>query len=164
MLPNMSELTYEDRLRKLKLPTLKFRRLRRDMIETFKITTGVYDPRVTKDLFELVPSNTTRGHHLKISKKRCNLDVRKYFFINRVVNVWNQLPESIINAKNVKTFESRLNRHWGNHPMIYNYEAEYNVKIHHQEPQQDFTPEETDVELNTVGLPWLPTPLLSERT
>ncbi|KAK3105057.1 hypothetical protein FSP39_016290 [Pinctada imbricata] len=114
MLPNMSELSYEDRLRKLKLPTLKFRRLQGDMIETFKITTGVYHPRQ---------------------------------------DVWNQLPESIINAKNVKTFESRLDRHWGNHPMIYNYEAEYNVKIHHQEPQQDFTPEETDVELNTEGLP-----------
>ncbi|KAK3101807.1 hypothetical protein FSP39_006504 [Pinctada imbricata] len=50
MLPNMSELSYKDRLRKLKLPTLKFRRLRGDMIETFKITTGVYDPRNNMDV------------------------------------------------------------------------------------------------------------------
>ena len=36
-------LSYEDRLRSLKLPTLKFRRLRGDMIEIYKITHGIYD-------------------------------------------------------------------------------------------------------------------------
>jgi hypothetical protein len=37
MLPDMKDLTYEERLRKLKLPSLRYRRLRGDMIETFKI-------------------------------------------------------------------------------------------------------------------------------
>ena len=44
----MKNLEYEERLRKLKLPTLKYRRMRGDMIETFKIITGIYDKRVTK--------------------------------------------------------------------------------------------------------------------
>ena len=37
---------YSDRLKKLKMPTLKYRRLRGDMIETFKIITGNYDNEV----------------------------------------------------------------------------------------------------------------------
>jgi len=36
-------LTYKERLLQLKLPTLKYRHLRGDMIEVFKILTGKYD-------------------------------------------------------------------------------------------------------------------------
>ena len=48
--PQMKNLEYEERLRKLKLPTLKYRCMRGDMIETFKIITGIYDKRVTQDI------------------------------------------------------------------------------------------------------------------
>ena len=37
------KMTYEDRLRHLKLPTLKFRRIRGDLIEAYKMLTGVYE-------------------------------------------------------------------------------------------------------------------------
>ena len=43
MLPDMKDLTYEKLLRKLKLPSLRYRHLKGDMIETFKIVTGIYD-------------------------------------------------------------------------------------------------------------------------
>jgi len=33
-------LTYKDRLKRLKLPTLKYRRIRGDMIEVYKILTN----------------------------------------------------------------------------------------------------------------------------
>jgi hypothetical protein len=36
----MKNLNYEERLRKLKLPTLEYRRVRGDMIETYKIIKG----------------------------------------------------------------------------------------------------------------------------
>ena len=42
-IPGMRDLTYAERLRKLKLPTLSYRRIRGDMIEIFKIVTGIYD-------------------------------------------------------------------------------------------------------------------------
>jgi hypothetical protein len=42
-IPGLSSLSYEDRLRKLKLPTLAYRRSRGDMIELYKILTGKYD-------------------------------------------------------------------------------------------------------------------------
>jgi len=36
---SIKNLTYKDRLKKLKLPTLKYRRIRGDMIEVYKIKT-----------------------------------------------------------------------------------------------------------------------------
>ena len=43
-------LTYEERLKKLNLPSLEFRRARGDMIETYKIIHGVYDSTTTTSL------------------------------------------------------------------------------------------------------------------
>ena len=43
----MSDLSYEERLRKLHLPTLTFRRIRGDMIETYKIMHEISDKDVT---------------------------------------------------------------------------------------------------------------------
>jgi len=41
---------YEERLRCLKLPTLKYRRIRGYMIEVYKIFSGKYDATVTNSL------------------------------------------------------------------------------------------------------------------
>ena len=43
ILPSLKNKPYEERLKILKLPTLKFRRQRGDMIETYKILAGKYD-------------------------------------------------------------------------------------------------------------------------
>ena len=152
----MRDLSYPDRLKKLKMPTLRYRRMRGDMIETFKILSGIYDSRVTGGLFERVTSSYTRGHDLKIAKKRSSLDVRKNFFTNRVVDLWNSLPNNIISAKNVKTFENRLDRYWENHPMYFNHETDYCALKVHQPGKKS-----TEVEPNTEEPAML---LLSEQT
>ena len=107
MLPTLKNLTYEERLRALKLPTLRFRRLRGDMIETFKILKGIYDRKVTEDLFELNQESKSRGHTLKIRKQRSRLNVRKFFFTNRIVDIWNNLKEEIVSAKNLNTSKNK---------------------------------------------------------
>jgi hypothetical protein len=38
----------------------------------------------------------------------CRLNVRKYTFVVRIVEIWNSLPESAIQAKTVKKFEIGL--------------------------------------------------------
>jgi hypothetical protein len=43
-IPGMKNLSYEERLRKLELPILSYRRLRGDIIEVYKIIQGHYDP------------------------------------------------------------------------------------------------------------------------
>ena len=40
VIPGLSDLSYEDRLRRLKLPSLSYRRSRGDMIEVYKIMSG----------------------------------------------------------------------------------------------------------------------------
>ena len=56
------------------------------MIETFKIVTGIYDKRVTDDLLPVNKSTflQTRGHSLRLAKNRSRLDIRKYYFTNRL--------------------------------------------------------------------------------
>ncbi|KAK3090279.1 hypothetical protein FSP39_010600 [Pinctada imbricata] len=137
MLPSLKNLTYEERLKSLELPTLRFRRLRGDIIEVFKILTGIYDKRVCSDLFELNLSST-RGHPFKLKKKRSRLDVRKHFFTNRVIDIWNSLPESVVLAKTLYSFENRLDKFWANQPMKYDFEAEYVFKIG-REPRTEST-------------------------
>ena len=67
----MKQLSYTDWLEKLKMPTLKYRRLRGDMIETFKIVNGIYDKDVTERFFEMNRTDQTRGHSKKIQKGNC---------------------------------------------------------------------------------------------
>jgi hypothetical protein len=43
LVKGLSKMEYADRLRHLNLPTLKFRRVRGDIIEVYKIINGLYD-------------------------------------------------------------------------------------------------------------------------
>ena len=65
-IPGLRHLTYPDRLRKLKLPTLAYRRTRGDMIELYKIINGVYDNTV-ENVIKLWRDSTNR------SSKRINI-------------------------------------------------------------------------------------------
>ena len=100
---SLTNMNYEERLRELKLPTLRFRRLRGDMIEVYKILTGRYDKKVADDIFEVCSNKITRGLSMKLNKKRCRIDIRKYYFTNRVVDIWNDLPESVVSANTMFT-------------------------------------------------------------
>jgi hypothetical protein len=109
------ELSYNERLQRLKLPTLYFRRLRGDMIECYKIIRGIYDEDVSPE-FQRVEGNR-RGHEYKLFKRRTqSLDIRKYYFSNRVVDPWNSLPGDIVAAPSLNAFKNRLDKYWRNHP------------------------------------------------
>ena len=38
-----------------------------------------------------------------------------------LVDTWNQLPSSVVEAETVNAFERRLDRHWKNQPIYYIY-------------------------------------------
>jgi hypothetical protein len=78
---------YNQRLRKLNMPTLKYRRARGDMIEVFNILNGIYDTHTTIGMMELNTQANARGHNKKLKKQSCRLNVRKYPFTSRVVEV-----------------------------------------------------------------------------
>jgi len=50
----------------------------------------------------------TRGHTWKITKNRSKLDIRKYFFSERVVNRWNKLSQVDVNQTTVNGFKRAL--------------------------------------------------------
>jgi len=39
------------------------------------------------------------------------VDATKYYFTNRVVNIWNSLPSHIVSSPSLSTFKSRLQKH-----------------------------------------------------
>lgn len=61
MIPVLNELSYKDKLKKLKLSTLRYRNTRGDMIKVYKILTGKHDAEVT-NMFDLKVRDNTRGH------------------------------------------------------------------------------------------------------
>jgi len=60
----VKNLPYKDRLTKLGLATLVYRRSRGDMIELFKIVSDIYDKNTVPDLRPAM-SSITRGHNKK---------------------------------------------------------------------------------------------------
>ena len=123
LVPTLKNLTYEERLRKLGLPTLAYRRARGDMIETYKILSGIYDEEVSQDIFVLQEGQRTRGHTKRIFKVHSRLNKNKNSFCKRVVNNWNQLPQWVIDSDNVKKFEANLDKVWRGQELFYDYRA-----------------------------------------
>ena len=60
------------------------------------------------DYLVLRTSSTTRGHDYKLSLAYARLNVRKHFFSERVVPVWNNLESNVINFSNINRFKSSL--------------------------------------------------------
>lgn len=124
MIPNLKDLPYEDRLRRLKLPTLTYRRYRGDVIHVYKYLHNTYDSPANK-MFQRSDSQT-RGHSLKLFKPRCRTQSRRAFFSQRVVDLWNSLPESVVNAKTLNSLKNQIDRHWNNAPFKYEYKSKFN--------------------------------------
>ena len=123
----MRDMSYPDRLRKHKLPTLAYRIIRGDMIELYKLIHGNYD-RNTSNIINLYKDHNklnerTRGHMWKICHERSRLNLRKESFPNRAVNMWNFLPEHVVNAPSVDSFKNRLDKQWSNEEILYDYKA-----------------------------------------
>ena len=106
---------YADRLLRLKLTTLETRRLRGDLIETFKIMQGLTD--LDKNEFFETSKNVLRGHCFKIHKPRVFTDVGKYSYSFRVISYWNKLPTEIVNSTSLNSFKNKVDllfkQEWG---------------------------------------------------
>ena len=81
LIPSLKHLPYEERLRKLNLMPLVQRRLRGDLIETFKFMKGINKVHFSR-FFQISQGSRTRGHDQKIFKPRLSKGLlpRKNFF------------------------------------------------------------------------------------
>jgi hypothetical protein len=111
MVRSIRHLPYEQRLTRLNLFSLKRRRLRGDLIETFKIVRQInkVDPNY---FFQRSHTTQLRGHGFKIFKPRCRTRGRQFNFSVRVITPWNSLPEQVVNSNSVLEFKKRLDICW----------------------------------------------------
>ena len=112
--PGLKNLDYIDRLKKLKLPTLYYRRARGDIIEVYKYMQDIYKVETSPLTLDDNPVST-RGHRYKLKKTRCTKSQTQKFFKHRVVNSWNGLPEEVVTAPTLNTLKNRLDNHWKDH-------------------------------------------------
>ncbi len=119
MIISFKYLPWEECLRRLRLPSLVYKRLKGDMIITYKYIHGIY--KVSANYIEHSDFIKTRGHQLKLKKKtrRCiivciqpswaqGLWTCGIHYLNKWC--WHQLW----------TLSSQLDKHWPHVPLFYN--------------------------------------------
>jgi hypothetical protein len=107
-LRGMDGFSYLERLDRLGLETLEERRIRFDLVEAFRIIKGISVLRFD-DFFQFKNDGRTRGHQLQLRMRIVpRLEVYRNFFANRVINMWNQLPDDAVNAVTVTQFKARI--------------------------------------------------------
>ena len=61
--------------------------------------------------FKIKESNITRGHNFTLVKNQSRLDVRKFSFSQRTINVWNILSTECVHASSVNVFKNRIDKY-----------------------------------------------------
>ena len=46
-------------------------------------------------------------------------DLRKHYFTNKVVPVWNSLPNNVVMADNINIFNNSLDKFWSSCDFVY---------------------------------------------
>ena len=60
--------------------------------------------------FEIRQSKITREHNFTLVKKQSRLDVRKFSFSQRTINVWNELSTECVHASSVNMFKNKIDK------------------------------------------------------
>ena len=124
LVDGLGNLEYHERLKRLNMQTLAYRRLRGDIIEIHKHFHR-YDNKALPTSF-LPRSRPSRTHKFQLHEFR-KLDgergIQSNFLYSRTSRIWNQLPNKTVEVKNINTFKNRLDDHLQDHPLKYDYRA-----------------------------------------
>ena len=71
------------------------------------------------DISQILPRHktrgpVTRGHSMKLEKRDCKGRTRANMLGYRIVNLWNSLPEDVVSAVSVNSFNGKFDRLSGN--------------------------------------------------
>ena len=112
MIAGLQGRTYEEKLRELGMSTLHERRVKYDMVQTYKIIMGIdkVDYSIWFSLVGQTQHMLTRNtsYAKNIISYRPRTEIRKNFFSNRVVRTWNALPTELKEARNLNVFKQKL--------------------------------------------------------
>ena len=106
LLPCIKDFSYIDRLKFLNITTLKYRRLRGDLIQIYKI---IYKhDKVNNNFIEFSDMNSTRNNYLKLKKNFTKNSIRSNFLTNRITNTWNKLSIPCKEARDINNFKNLI--------------------------------------------------------
>ena len=93
------------------------------MIEVFKMTHNIYDPDVSLKL-EYNLGCSTRSNKYKLLNCTFCHNLRKYYFYARVINIWNSLPNCVVDVSTINQLKARLDKFWLHQDILYDYTAD----------------------------------------
>ena len=113
MVSNLRGRTYEEKLSELGMVNLEARRRRRNMIQIFKILSGIdHVQPATWFILEntlvregAAQTRSTTSNHT-IMEMWANTDIRRNFFSQRMIKPWNNLPDQIKSVSSVDIFKN----------------------------------------------------------
>ena len=106
IVPSLHFLPYPERLTRLNLFSLKYRRLRGCLIYSHKFFLN----QTHSTYFTLSHNTQLRGHSLKLFFRRSISRQRRNFFASIVIPVWNKLPEKVVTAPSTESFKKQLDK------------------------------------------------------
>ena len=125
MVSNFQARNYEDKLLEADMTTLEKRRERGDLIQMYRIMTGKDDVHFStwfqrmSDREGGANTRAAAGYLNVLPPANYDNSTRRNFFSQRVVDSWNNLPDSVKQALSVNQFKNCLDDHlqaWGGHP------------------------------------------------
>ena len=125
LVDGLGDLEYAERLKRLDLPTLAYRRRRGDMIEMFKHF-HIYDRSILASSFQ-PRDRPSRQHKCQLHTPKAHDGERgpqTNSYYHRTVTMWNELPNEVVTAGSVNEFKNNLDKHWENDPLKLDYRYE----------------------------------------
>ncbi len=109
---NINFSSYEKRLEKLQLESLKSRRVKSDLTFLYKIINGLVDVEAANILhFSHLGGYNLRRHTFHIYRQKLHkTQIRQGFFSSRVINYWNQLTEDIVSSATLSSFKLKIKK------------------------------------------------------
>jgi hypothetical protein len=107
----LSMCSYKERLLNLGIDSLQCRRLKADLILCYKTLHGLVD--IVSDtacIFTRSLNTLTRGISSKLTKNSVASERQINFYVNRIVNIWNTSPDSVVTTNSVASFKNSIDR------------------------------------------------------
>lgn len=123
----LAGIPYEERLKAWGLTSLEERRIRGDLIQIYKCLNGIEEvhwhtgPRFPTNPYGESAFRGCKGRNNRSLARECFpakkannychfVTVRHEFFLNRVTESWNRLPNEVVEAPSVNSFKAKLDR------------------------------------------------------
>ena len=116
--------SYEEKLKKAGLTTLRERRKRGDAIEAYKVVNrftkvdeNVWflfrkedETRRTRSTTSVSEDGSTEMRPDVMFRENVNLEIRRNFFNVRIVSEWNRIPDNVKNVRSVNAFKNAYDK------------------------------------------------------